>query len=307
MGGGGEMGALEFESGLRSLSFPLQVFDLETIASILPHRYPFALVDKALRGGRVSEGGRRGDKSEGLCASLAFRALIKKSPPRRRTTFPRERAVERERATQVIEYEAGKRAVGIKCITNNEPQFTGHFPDRPIMPGVMQIEALAQLAGIVCLQMARQTRVSCLVLLRLARLCVSLRRVPRPAPSSSSRPSTASSGQPPACTCVSQYILPLTKHKYLSQEAPRRARRRARDGGRDFGLEGQVRHRQSAARRWQRRERLSFFRRRSRQSSNGRPVFSSLATHSRVQASGKGYVDGKLAVSVDSMTFALAK
>eukprot|EP00630_Chrysocystis_fragilis_P003786 CAMPEP_0197389474 /NCGR_PEP_ID=MMETSP1165-20131217/1736_1 /TAXON_ID=284809 /ORGANISM="Chrysocystis fragilis, Strain CCMP3189" /LENGTH=204 /DNA_ID=CAMNT_0042914891 /DNA_START=12 /DNA_END=626 /DNA_ORIENTATION=- len=75
------------------------VFDVEAIQKILPHRYPFALVDK------------------------------------------------------VIEYEAGKRAVGVKCVTFNEPQFTGHFPDRPIMPGVMQIEALAQLAGIVCLQM----------------------------------------------------------------------------------------------------------------------------------------------------------
>lgn len=75
------------------------VFDIEAIAKILPHRYPFALVDK------------------------------------------------------VIEYEAGKRAVGIKAITNNEPQFTGHFPGRPIMPGVMQVEALAQLAGIVALQM----------------------------------------------------------------------------------------------------------------------------------------------------------
>lgn len=46
-----------------------------------------------------------------------------------------------------------QRAVGVKCVTNNEPQFTGHFPDRPIMPGVLQVEALAQLAGIVCLQM----------------------------------------------------------------------------------------------------------------------------------------------------------
>lgn len=75
------------------------VFTLEDIHKILPHRYPFALVDK------------------------------------------------------VIEYEAGKRAVGVKSISFNEPQFMGHFPERPIMPGVMQIEALAQLAGIVCLQM----------------------------------------------------------------------------------------------------------------------------------------------------------
>ena len=71
----------------------------EQIAGLLPHRYPFALVDK------------------------------------------------------VIEYEAGKRAVGVKSITNNEPQFTGHFPGKPIFPGVMQVEALAQLAGVVALKM----------------------------------------------------------------------------------------------------------------------------------------------------------
>eukprot|EP00978_Attheya_sp_CCMP212_P038168 scaffold186460_cov28-Attheya_sp.AAC.1 len=75
------------------------IFSSEDIAKILPHRYPFLLVDK------------------------------------------------------VVEYEAGKRAVGIKSVTLNEPHFTGHFPDRPIMPGVLQVEALAQLAGIVCLQM----------------------------------------------------------------------------------------------------------------------------------------------------------
>lgn len=46
-----------------------------------------------------------------------------------------------------------QRAVGIKSVTMNEPHFIGHFPDRPIMPGVLQVEALAQLAGIVCLQM----------------------------------------------------------------------------------------------------------------------------------------------------------
>lgn len=67
------------------------VFTNEQIAKILPHRYPFLLVDK------------------------------------------------------VVEFEPGKRAVGVKCITANEPQFTGHFPDRPIMPGVLQIEAMAQL------------------------------------------------------------------------------------------------------------------------------------------------------------------
>lgn len=75
------------------------IFSSEDIDKILPHRYPFALVDK------------------------------------------------------VVEYEAGTRAVGIKTVTKNEPHFNGHFPDRPIMPGVLQVEALAQLAGIVCLQM----------------------------------------------------------------------------------------------------------------------------------------------------------
>jgi 3-hydroxyacyl-[acyl-carrier-protein] dehydratase len=75
------------------------VFTTEQIDEFLPHRYPFALVDK------------------------------------------------------VIEYEAGKRAVGIKCVTKNEEFFQGHFPGRPIMPGVLQVEALAQLAGIVSLQM----------------------------------------------------------------------------------------------------------------------------------------------------------
>ena len=52
---------------------------------------------------------------------------------------------------RVVEFEPGKRAVGIKCVTANEPQFTGHFPDRPIMPGVLMIEAMAQLGGIICL------------------------------------------------------------------------------------------------------------------------------------------------------------
>ena len=72
-------------------SMPLEAAD---IMRILPHRYPFLLVDR------------------------------------------------------VIELEPGKRAVGIKQVTANEPQFTGHFPDRPIMPGVLMVEALAQTAGI---------------------------------------------------------------------------------------------------------------------------------------------------------------
>ena len=48
---------------------------------------------------------------------------------------------------RVIEYESKKRAVGIKNVTYNEPIFEGHFPAQPVMPGVLQIEALAQLAA----------------------------------------------------------------------------------------------------------------------------------------------------------------
>ncbi len=48
---------------------------------------------------------------------------------------------------RVLEYESKKRAVGIKNVTYNEPIFEGHFPTQPVMPGVLQIEALAQLAA----------------------------------------------------------------------------------------------------------------------------------------------------------------
>jgi 3-hydroxyacyl-[acyl-carrier-protein] dehydratase len=83
----------------KGFAHPPAVFTVdEHISKVLPHRYPFALVDK------------------------------------------------------VVHFEPGKRAVGIKCITNNEPQFTGHFPDRPIMPGVLQVEAMAQLGGMIALQ-----------------------------------------------------------------------------------------------------------------------------------------------------------
>lgn len=70
----------------KGIAHPEAVFTVpENILKVLPHRYPFALVDK------------------------------------------------------VLHFEPGKRIVGVKCITNNEPQFTGHFPDLPIMPGVLQV------------------------------------------------------------------------------------------------------------------------------------------------------------------------
>ncbi len=74
-------------------------FTVEEIHKLLPHRYPFALVDR------------------------------------------------------IIDYVPGKRAVGVKNVTFNEPQFQGHFPERPIMPGVLIVEAMAQVGGIVLTQL----------------------------------------------------------------------------------------------------------------------------------------------------------
>ncbi|ALE53115.1 3-hydroxyacyl-ACP dehydratase [Candidatus Thioglobus autotrophicus] len=50
---------------------------------------------------------------------------------------------------RVLEIEVGKSLVALKNVTFNEPQFTGHFPSQPIMPGVMIVEALAQATGIL--------------------------------------------------------------------------------------------------------------------------------------------------------------
>lgn len=71
------------------------VFDIDDIKKMLPHRYPFLLVDK------------------------------------------------------VIEMEEGKRIIGVKNVTVNEPFFQGHFPIKPIMPGVLIVEAMAQTGGIL--------------------------------------------------------------------------------------------------------------------------------------------------------------
>lgn len=69
--------------------------DLALIKRIIPHRYPFLLIDK------------------------------------------------------VRDVVLNESAVGIKCVTNTEPHFQGHFPDMPIMPGVMIIEAMAQTSGVL--------------------------------------------------------------------------------------------------------------------------------------------------------------
>ncbi|MGH6768367.1 MAG: 3-hydroxyacyl-ACP dehydratase FabZ [Xanthobacteraceae bacterium] len=52
---------------------------------------------------------------------------------------------------RIIEMRAGESAIGIKNVTFNEPQFMGHFPGRPVFPGVLMIEGMAQTAGALCL------------------------------------------------------------------------------------------------------------------------------------------------------------
>mgnify|MGYP003336597203 CR=1 FL=1 len=50
---------------------------------------------------------------------------------------------------KVVEMVPGKSAVGVKAVSKNEDFFNGHFPGQPVMPGVLQLEAMAQLAGVI--------------------------------------------------------------------------------------------------------------------------------------------------------------
>ncbi len=61
---------------------------------------------------------------------------------------------------RVTEIEAGKRISGIKCVTANEPFFQGHFPEFPVMPGVLIVESMAQLAAILAFYSVRQSHPS---------------------------------------------------------------------------------------------------------------------------------------------------
>lgn len=58
---------------------------------------------------------------------------------------------------RIVELDEGSRAVGIKAVTINEPFFAGHFPDYPVMPGVLIAEALAQVGAVAVLR-AREVR-----------------------------------------------------------------------------------------------------------------------------------------------------
>ncbi len=74
----------------------LEALDIQRLLTLLPHRYPFLLVDR------------------------------------------------------IVEAVGDESCIGIKNVTVNEPHFMGHFPGRPVMPGVLVIEAMAQTAGALC-------------------------------------------------------------------------------------------------------------------------------------------------------------
>lgn len=82
------------ESGLSTL----EAVDILAVMRLLPHRYPFLLVDR------------------------------------------------------IVDIDGDNSAVGIKNVTINEPHFQGHFPEQPVMPGVLIVEAMAQTAGAICIR-----------------------------------------------------------------------------------------------------------------------------------------------------------
>ncbi len=78
----------------------LETLDIRELLTLLPHRYPFLLIDK------------------------------------------------------IVDMDGDNSAVGIKNVTFNEPHFQGHFPGHPVMPGVLIVEAMAQVAGAISLKAA---------------------------------------------------------------------------------------------------------------------------------------------------------
>jgi UDP-3-O-[3-hydroxymyristoyl] N-acetylglucosamine deacetylase/3-hydroxyacyl-[acyl-carrier-protein] dehydratase len=53
---------------------------------------------------------------------------------------------------RIVDFDGGLKATGVKAVTINEPFFQGHFPGHPVMPGVLQLEAMAQVASIVMMR-----------------------------------------------------------------------------------------------------------------------------------------------------------
>ena len=56
---------------------------------------------------------------------------------------------------RIVELQLGQRIIGLKNVTRNEPFFQGHFPDQPVMPGVLILEVMAQVGGILALKTAQ--------------------------------------------------------------------------------------------------------------------------------------------------------
>lgn len=84
----------------------LESLDILGLLKLLPHRYPFLLIDR------------------------------------------------------IIDIDGDNSATGIKCVTFNEPHFQGHFPGHPVMPGVLIVEAMAQVAGAISLKAAASDKPS---------------------------------------------------------------------------------------------------------------------------------------------------
>jgi UDP-3-O-[3-hydroxymyristoyl] N-acetylglucosamine deacetylase/3-hydroxyacyl-[acyl-carrier-protein] dehydratase len=82
----------------RPVAAPAGALDINAVMNILPHRYPFLMVDR------------------------------------------------------IVEFDGGLKATGVKAVTINEPYFQGHFPGHPVMPGVLQLEAMAQVSSIVMMR-----------------------------------------------------------------------------------------------------------------------------------------------------------
>ena len=61
---------------------------------------------------------------------------------------------------RIVEIDGDDSAIGVKNVTINEPHFQGHFPDQPVMPGVLIVEAMAQTAGAICIRLVGASKPS---------------------------------------------------------------------------------------------------------------------------------------------------